>query len=145
MESAHMTFEEEVLRSRPELRRLRQENAHLKRSNEILRKKVLLLEDENHKLVEKNRLLEKKQEILLETVSLQGKQIESLNLMVEELRGMVFRKKKTKDDEDSAGQGDAQLNSPQTSKRKSANRSKGSYGRAAPEEDEVTHTINHPL
>jgi len=142
-----MTFEEEALRSRPELRRLRQENARLSRSNDLLRKKVLLLEQENHKLLEKNCLLEKKQEILVETVALQGKQIENLNLMVEELRGMVFRKKKTKgDDKDSSEQGgSSQLNAAQTSKRKSANRSNTSYRRAAPTEEEVTNTITHPL
>lgn len=142
-----MTFEEEALRSRPELRRLRQENARLSRSNDLLRKKVLLLEQENHKLVEKNRILEKKQEILLETVALQGKQIENLNLMVEELRGMVFRKKKTKDDDKDATKGvdSSQSESAQTSKRKNANRSKESYRRAAPADDDITNTITYPV
>lgn len=149
-----MTFREEALRSRSELRRLRKENAHLKRSNDLLRKKVLRLEEENHKLKEKNRILEKNQEILLETVAVQGKQIESLNLIVEELRGMVFRKKKTasnaavakEEDKDSTGGGGgSQPNSEQIGKRKPANRSKESYRRAAPAEDEVTNTINHSL
>lgn len=142
-----MTFEEEALRSRPELKRLRLENAHLKRSNEILHKKVLKLEQENHELRKKNRILEKKQEILLETVALQGKQIENLNLMVEELRGMVFGKKKRKDKDtkSTAPTDEAQTLEEPTKKRKSANREAGSYRRAAPSEDEVTSIITHPL
>lgn len=142
-----MTFKEEALRSRSELRRLRQENARLSRSNDLLRKKVSLLEDENRKLRDKNRLLEKNQETLLETVAMQGKQIESLNLIFEELRGMVFRKKKKDKDNDRKSEEGAatQQASAQTGKRKSANRSKESYRRAAPSEDEITNTINHPL
>ena len=148
MEAAHMTFEEEALRSRSELRRLRLENARVSRSNEILRKKVLLPEQENRTLRKENRLLKKSQSILHETVHRQEKQIESLQLIVEELRRMVFGKKKKKDDADNDTGGSenaSQAESTQSTKRKSANRSKESYRRATPTDDEVTNTIHHPL
>ena len=141
-----MTFEEEALRSRVELRHLRQENARFKNANKKLHERIVLLEKDNRKLREENRLLKQEQHLLLETVAMQGKQIEGLSLIVEELRGMVFRKKKKGDGKDAAEGGNAsQSGGEQTSKRKSANRSNTSYRRAAPSEDEVSTTINHPL
>jgi Transposase IS66 family. len=148
MEAAHMTFEEEALKSRIELRRLRQETARVTRSNEILRKKkVVLLEKENLTLRAENKLLKKNQSILNETILKQSKQIESLQLIVEELRRMVFGKKK-KDDSgkdqtaSAAADAGAQL---ATKKRKPANRSNDSYRRAIPTDEDITDTINHPL
>lgn len=146
MEAAHMTFEEEALKSRFELRRLRLENAQVNRSNDILRKKVLLQEVQMLGLKKANRLLKQGQLLQLKKQQLQEKQIESLGLIVEELRGMVFSKKKKKDDED---RDSTNTNTPtyseETKKRKSANRPNGSYRRATPTEDEVTDTINHKL
>ena len=150
MEAANMTFEEEALKSRIELRRLRQENARVTRSNEILRKKkVVLLEKENLELRKKNKLLQKSQSILNETVLMQKKQIESLQLIVEELRKMIFGKKKGEDnsgkDQADATDANSATQLTVTNKRKPANRSNESYRRATPTEDEVTATINHPL
>lgn len=148
MEAANITFEEEALKSRVELRHLRQENARVTRSNEILRKKkVVLLENENLELRKKNKLLEKNQSILNETVLMQKKQIESLQLIVEELRRMVFGKK-TKDDsgKDQKDSTDANVFMQSIAKkRKPANRSNESYRRAIPTDEDVTDTINHPL
>lgn len=141
-----MTFKEEALKSRVELRRLRQENARFKNVNKKLHERIVLLEKDNSRLREENRLLKQGQQALKKTIQLQQKQIESLSLIVEELRGMVFHKKKTKDDDkDVTGGADASAQSAQASKRKSANRSNASYRRAIPTEDEATTTLNHPL
>lgn len=149
MQAAHMTFEEEALKSRPELRRLRLENARVIRSNDILRKKVLLLERANLALKKENRLLKQEQLLLLKKQQLQEKQIESLQLIVEELRRMIFGKKKSRDDSSPDQKDSADTNtttqSDRASRRKSADRSKISYRRAAPMEDEVTGIIYHPL
>lgn len=155
MQAAHMTFEEEALKSRVELRYLRIENARVKRTNELLRQKIELFERENQELKQENRLLKKEQHLLRMTVTKQTKQIESLQLIVEELRGMVFGKKKTKDDDfvdtkdksgaDTGEETASQLASGHSGKRKSANRAKESYRRAAPSEGQVTETTTHPL
>jgi transposase len=148
MEAAHMTFEEEALKSRIELRRLRQENARVTRSNEILRlKKVLLLEKTNLALRQENKLLKQNQILLLKKQALLLKQIESLQLIVEELRRMVFGKK-TKDDsgKDQKDSTDANVQAQSIAKkRKSANRSNESYRRAIPADSDITDIINHPL
>lgn len=148
MEAAHMTFEEEALKSRIELKHLRLENARLTRSNEALRKKVLKLEQENRTLRKENKLLKQQQILLLERLQQQEKQIERLHLIVEELRGMVFGKKKKKDGQD--GTGTDETSSPtgkseQAKKRKSANRSKESYRRVAPNDSDVTNVYEHSL
>lgn len=149
MQAAHMTFEEEVIKSRSELRHLRLENARVKRANDLLRKKVLRLEQENRELKKGNHMLQEKQCLLVEKQTQLEKQIEGLQLLVEELRSMVFGKKKTKDDGDKnsteGSKNASQSESEQATKRKSANRSKESYRRAAPTEDQVTDTMNHPL
>lgn len=148
MEAAHMTFEEEALKSRPELRRLRLENARVTRSNDILRKKVLLLEKANQGVKKENRLLKQKQLLLLNKQQQQEKQIESLNLIVEELRRMVFGKKKTKDDSEGSQGGSenaSQQDATQSIKRKSANRAKDSYRRGVPQDEDITDNIDHPL
>lgn len=144
-----MTFEEEVIKLRAEIRQLRLENARVIRSNEILRlKKVLLLEKTNLALKQENKLLNEKQVLLLKRQKLQEQQIESLQLIVEELRRMIFGKKSRKDDSDKDQKG-ADVNTDtrlsKTKKRKPANRSSESYRRVAPAEDEVTETITHPL
>lgn len=143
-----MTFKEEALKSRTELRRLRLENARVKRSNDVLRKKVILLERANQVGKKENRLLKQEQLLLLEKQQRQEKQIESLSLIVEELRSMVFGKKKIKDDsEDSQGGSEnaSQPDSTQNTKRKSADRAKDSYRRVAPAEEDITDIIDHPL
>lgn len=147
MQAAHMTYEEEVLRLRSENKYLRIENARLKRSNEILKNKIVQLEEENRKLRLENRLLKENQQILIAKQQKSEKQIESLNLMVEELRGMVFGKKKTKNDRDDSGgeTNNTDTDNGKTNKRKSALRPKNSYRRKAPSESEVTDTHNHPL
>lgn len=147
MEAAHMTFKEEALKSRAELKRLRLENARVTRSNDILRKKVMQLEHRNRELTRNNRLLKKELRLALVKQTQLEKRLESLNLIVEELRSMVFGKKKSKktDDNDSSGGGENTCSSGQKSNRKSADRSKASYRRAAPIEAEVTNTYEHPL
>lgn len=148
MQAAHMTFEEEVIKSRAELRHLRQENARLKNANKKLHEKILRLEKENGAHREKNRLLRQEQQILKEAIGQQQRQLESLQLIVEELRSMVFGKKKKKDDKDNTsrdGNDDDSILSEQTKKRKSADRSPGSYRRDAPQDSEVTDVYEYPL
>lgn len=146
MQAAHMTLEEEVIKSRSELRHLRIENARLKRANEQLRKKVLGVEHENPLLRKENRLLKQQQRLVSESVREQEKQLESLKLIIEELRGMVFGKKKTKDDGDKNSTGETTTgNNEQAKKRRSANRAKGSYRRAKPWDEEVTETYEHTI
>jgi hypothetical protein len=145
--AAHMTFQEETLRLRAEGKQLRQVKAILKKKNDNLLLKTLRLEKENLVLKRENLLLKQEQLLLFKKQQQMGKEIESLKLIIEELRRMVFGKKKTKDDEgkDSADGGKNTSQSEQTLKRKSANRSKDSYRRVAPTEEEVTNTVNHPL
>ena len=154
MEAAHMTFEEEAIKSRSLLKSLNLENSHFKRRNETLAKKVPRLEKENLALRLENRLLKQNQKLLLDKLHQQEKKLESLNLIVEELRGMVFGKKKAKDDagkdstngeENTSQSASNAAAAEQTTKRKSADRSKDSYRRLAPTDGEVTDTINHPL
>lgn len=149
MQAAHMTFEEEALKSRIELKRLRLENAQVTRSNEMLRKrKVLLLEKVNLALRKENKLLKQNQILLLKKQALLMQQIESLQLIVEELRRMVFGGKKSKDDgKDQEDSTDANNISQSigAKKRKSADRSKDSYRRAVPEDQAITDIIDHPL
>jgi len=148
MQAANMTFKEEALRSRVELKHLRQENARLKRANKQLHEKIARLEKENRELREENRLLKQEQKLLKETVQQQQKQIESLQLIVEELRGMVFGKKKKKadkkDDDDTGGEGSADMGT-EKKKRKPANRSAESYRRAKPSDEYITSVHEHPL
>ncbi len=139
-----MTFREEALRSRVLLKKVNIENAHLKRQNDTLNKKVTKLERENLFLRKENALLKEKQAMLLSEQQQLKKQIESLNLIVEELRRMVFGKKKS-----GTGGGENQsgdnTSSQQAQKRKAASRSKDSYRRASPKEENITATINHPV
>lgn len=145
MEAAHMTFQEEVIKLRLECKYLRIENPRLKRQNEALTTKVLLLEQANQSLKKENKLLKQKQALLFEKQQQMEKQIESLNLIVEELRRMVFGKKKSSKDGDESKGGENTISSEQAKKRKSASRSKDSYRRTSPKDEEVTETINHPL
>jgi len=146
-QAANMTFAEEVIRLRSENKTLRQKTARLQQSNDHLTAKLLRLEQENHALKKENLLLKEKQLLLVVKQQELGKQVESLKLIVEELRGMVFGKKKTKKNGENVpgGTNDANNDSDKTKKRKSANRSNNSYRRAAPQESDVTDIINHPL
>lgn len=147
MEAAHMTFKEETLRLRLESKNLRQENAHAKRQNDTLTKKVLHLEKDNLVLKKENLLLKQKQTLLLEEQQKLQKQIESLTLIVEELRRMVFGRKKKKDEgiSSTGTANDTKTNNEQTNKRKNVNRTKDSYRRAAPKDEEVTDTYEHGI
>ncbi len=141
-----MTFAEEVIKLRSECKYLRQENPRIKRQNQTLTIKVLRLEQENLALRRENRLLQQKQLLLLEKQQQLEKQLEDLNLIVEELRRMVFGKKKTTKDGDTNESGENTTSQDgQTKERKSANRAKDSYRRAAPKEEDITETIDHPL
>lgn len=141
-----MTFAEEVIKLRSECKYLRQENARLKRQNQLLTNKVLRLEQENHTLRQENNLLKQNQQLLLQKLQQQEKQIESLNLIVEELRVMVFgRKKKTAGGDKNGSSDDTAPLSGQTKQRKHADRSADSYRRSAPSDEEVTATYEHPL
>lgn len=147
-QAAHMTFEEEVVKLRFENKKLRQKTARLQQSNDHLTTKVLRLEKQNHALQKENYLLKQTQQVLLEKVQQQEKQLESLHLIVEELRGMVFGKKKAQKDGNntlSSGTDTNEGNSDQTKKRKNAQRSSDSYRRSTPQESEVTNTYKHPI
>lgn len=89
MEAAHMTFAQEVVKLRAECKVLRQENAHLKRRNELLARKVSFLEQENLALRKENHLLQQNQRLLLQKVARQEKEIEILKLIVEDLRELT--------------------------------------------------------
>lgn len=145
MEAAHMTFEEEVIRLRSENRYLRIDTSRLKRQNSILTEKVIRLEKENLLLRKENNLLKQQQLLLVEKQKQLEKQLESMSLIVEELRRMIFGKKKTTGGKDKNGSGEDETIDGQTKKRKSANRSNTSYRRVVPKEDEVTETIPYPL
>jgi hypothetical protein len=141
MQAAHMTFEEEVIKLRAENKLLRKKTAYLEKTNKQLSEKVILLEKENKELKQENTLLKQEQKILLEKQAILEKQVESLQLIVEELRGVVFRKKTKKEDDDnsSGNTGSNQV------KRKSADRTKDSYRRSKPKDLEVTYIVTHPL
>lgn len=147
MEAAHMTFAEEVIKLRSECRYLRIENARLKRHNETLTKKVVGLEQVNLVLRKENDLLKEKQGLLLAKQQQLEKQLESLNLIVEELRRMVFGKKKASSDGENNGSSEESTASGEQPKkqRQKADRAKESYRRPTPREEEITDTYKHPL
>jgi len=139
-----MTFQEETLRLRAEGKQLRQAHAILTRKNDQLILKTLHLEKENLVLKKENLLLKQEQLLLLQKQQQMEKQIESLNLIVEELRVMVFGKKE-KNDEGNNSSDETNTNNGKSKKRKFANRSKDSYRRSAPNEEDVTATIKFTL
>jgi transposase len=150
MEAAHMTFQEETLRLRGEGKQLRQANASLQKKNDQLVLKMLRLEKENLVLKKDNLLLKQGQLVLQQKQQEQAKEIESLKLIVAELRRMVFGEKKKKDTKGTNSSEGTNTNVSDASdaegdKRKSADRSKSSYRRNAPKETEVTETLVHPL
>lgn len=151
MHAAHMTLEEEVLKLRTECRVLRQANARLEIRNQHLLRTIEKLQKDNTALKAENLLLKQNNVLLLETHREQEKKLESLTLIVEELRQMVFGKKKqVKQAEDNnSGESGQQETSgasyAKTAGRKAANRSKASYRRAEPNASEVTQTHEHPL
>mgnify|MGYP001563440935 CR=1 FL=1 len=146
-----MTYEEEVIKSRAELKHLRQENARFKNAHNKLHEKITHLEQENRLIKEGNRLLKQGQQILKETIQQQQKQLESLKLIVEELRRMIFGKKKKKtdkkegDDESASNTSESTAPTEGKKKRKAANRSAESYRRPTPSEGEITSTHEHTL
>lgn len=150
MESANMTFQEETVRLRLEGKQLRKTHATLRQKNNKLVIKTLRLEKEKLLLEQENLRLKQEQLLLVPKQQKMEKQIEALNLIVEELRRMVFGRKKKKDENDNNSTGGTDINSNDANnkkgnKRKSANRSKDSYRCAAPLEPDVTDTYNHPL
>ncbi len=150
MESANMTFQEETLRLRAEGRQLRKTQATLTQKNNKLILKTLRLEKEKILLEQENLRLKQEQLLFIPKQQKMEKQIEALNLIVEELRRMVFghKKKKSGNDDNSSGGANTNNNgadSGKGNKRKSANRSNASYRRAVPKDNEVTDTISHSL
>lgn len=145
MQAARMTFEEEVIKLRAECKRLRIRNNNLEKRNSSLSSKVEQLQQDNRQLRQKYATLEQNYRQLLTQNQQQTGQIESLNLIVEELRVMVFGKKKTTEGGDKNGSSDTAPQDGQTKQRKHADRAKMSYRRAAPQDSEVTATIDHPL
>lgn len=146
MEAANMTFQEETVRLRVEGKQLRQAKAILKRRNENLLLKTLRLEKDNLVLKKENLLLKQKGLLFLQKQQQLEKQIESLNLIVEELRRMVFGKKKPigGGGNNASGEDTFTLNR-QSNQRKKADRSNRSYRRATPPDKEVSATYEYPL
>lgn len=147
MEAANMTYAEEVIKLRTECKELRIKNTNHEKKNDRLTKKVALVEQESRELRLQNHLLKQKQQLLIEKQNHLEKTIESLKLIVEELRRMIFGKKKHKKDTADSGSSEEKIesNSGESKKRKSAQRTPASYRRAAPREEEVTDTYEHPL
>jgi len=148
MEAAHMTFEEEVVRSRRELRHLRQENARFRIANQKLHEKVARLTDENRTLRSENTLLSKQQEMLHKKIQQQEKQLESLSLLIEELRRMVFGKKSKQEiatEKQTADETGADTQTDTKKPRKKADRNATSYRRPAPLEEDVTDVYEHTM
>lgn len=144
-----MTFEEEVIKLRAECRSLHIRNNNLEKRNSSLNAKAEQLKQDNHQLRQKYATLEQNYQQLLIQNQQQAAQIESLNLIVEELRVMVFGKKKEAEGGDKKGSSDDtdQQDGPdgQTKQRKPADRSAESYRRPAPPEVEITDATSHPL
>src|SRR5437016_1862776 len=151
MQAAHMSFEEETLRLRAESKRLRLENAQLIRSNKSCLGKIMVLEQQqgvlkqaNHQLSEENKAFKTKQ-------AEQEKALESLRLIVEELRRMIFGKKKTKgkdEETNTSGEAESGVNisgKAEGKKRKKANRNAASYRRPTPAATDVTDCTEHKL
>lgn len=133
--------------TRREIRILRQENARLKRKIDHLIQTNKNLQKENQLLRQENQLLKKGRLMMLNKQHQQEKELESLKLIIEELRVMVFGKKNKKDDGDknsSGGTNDTNREREQAKKRKS-NRSNESYRRAAPQDAQVTDTYEYPI
>lgn len=143
MQAAHMTFKEETFRLRGETKLLRQLHARDANSNSLLRQKVIHLERINQEQGKEITALKKKLDNALLINRQQGKKLEDFQLIIEELRRMIFRtSKKAEKDETKIASDTDQL---QTKKRKKANRTNESYRREAPSEDEVTNVFEHTL
>lgn len=89
------------------------------------------------RLRDENRALKKEVALLRATVQEQQKTIETLKLQIEELRTIVFGKKRRKEEQ--------RNDDPQVSAQAPEPRSKASYRRTLPQEDEVTETKHHPI
>jgi|TARA_Y100000031_G_C8211517_1_gene381198 hypothetical protein len=145
MQAAHMSFEEEVLKLRRECRKLRQDNARYQRFSDRpdkLKAKIITLKAEN-------KLLKKENAKLKNVQKTQETEIENLKLIVEELRRVIFgsgkKKSKNKEPEDDNNSGNNQSGNFGSKSRKKADRSKESYRRSAPKEEEVTDTYEHKM
>lgn len=113
---------EEINKRMIELRNLRKLHA-------AARERILVLETENKTLKARVKELEQRDRE-------NNQRITDLSLQMEELRTMVFGKKKTQKDRDD---GTDSGTPPKTV------RTKGSYQRPIPKEEEVTHHVHHPL
>ena len=98
--------------------------------HEAQRFKIWHLRDENRKLKQEVKLLKI-------TVETQQKTIDDLKLQMEELRNIVFGKKRNKNDRD--------LDSTKGKEETSEPRTRESYRRDLPREDEITEIRNHPI
>ena len=148
MQAAHMSFQEETLRLRRESRNLRQDTARKDQSIRQLRTSIEKLKAENRELKIANKTLERENEKLKEKQKTYEQEIENLKLIVEELRRIVFGKGKSNKSKDAGsedGGSSADNQTGETSSRKKANRTKSSYRRVTPEEEEVTDTYQHKI
>lgn len=98
---------------------------------------------QNDKLRRDKRELKERVKTLEDTVATQQSLIEALTLQVEELKRMVFGRRRTKEkpNEESGGGEDDDKNTP----RKNADRTRDSYHRPVPKDEEVTTEEHHGL
>lgn len=146
MQTAQVDLQIELRHLRCEVRDLRKANARKDRSLKQLRTLVEKLKQENCRLKKTNKDLRQENVKLIQNQEKQALQLESLELIVEELRRMIFGKgkKKKKGKDDSVDDGDREGN-PANKGRKKANRGRDSYRRPAPNEDDITATFKHGL
>jgi len=152
MQATHMTYKEETLRLRRECSGLRKSDAIYRNANKKLKERISKQEKEIKGFRQENREFKKENKQLKNKQKEQAKELEKLKLIVEELRQMIFGKGK-KDDNNDRGDNDKgdsdqeDILDPRGEKkqREKANRSKSSYRRPTPKEEEVTDTYNHPL
>ena len=146
MQTAQVDLQIELRHLRCEVRELRVKNARKDRSLKQLRTLVEKLKQENCRLKKTNKDLREENVKLIQNQQKQALQMESLELIVEELRRMIFGKgkKKKKGKDNSSDDGNNEGN-PVNKGRKKANRGKGSYRRPAPNEGDITATFKHDL
>lgn len=119
--------------SESEIQKRLQELRNLRVLHRKAVEKNVKLEEENKSQKERISILEDNQEFLLD-------QVEALKLQLEEFKQIIFgRKKKKKDDDDN------DIFTPKKEKKKPKERSKDSYKRAIPDEDDITAHEHHGL
>lgn len=147
MQTAQINLQLEIRYLRHEVRSLRQNNARKNRSIRQLKISIEKLKAENQELKRANRKLMKENSELKKGQEKQVAELESLKLIVEELRRMIFGKgkKKHKKGEESEG-GESEGDKSQKGKgRKKADRSNDNYRRPAPSDKKVTDTQKHNM